>query len=349
MSRPVRYGIVGAGVGAMFAARALKALEEEGEARLAAVCSRREERAREFARRWGAEGWFTNPLEMYARAGIDAVVISTPHYLHFPIAVDAMESGVHVLVDKPMAVSLRECDEMISRARRMGVKLGVLLQYRFDENVGRVKKLVEGGELGRLILGEARVKWFRPQEYYSGSDWRGRWATEGGGALINQAIHFIDLLLYIMGEPLCLYAQAGTFTHEIEVEDLAAAVLRFKNGALGVVVAGTSLYPGLPTSLEIHGENGTAIIEGEALKMVAVKGREPFSAEEKRGLAAWASPEAVPPHNHIALIRDFTRAIIEDREPLVNGLEGRRSIEVIRAIYASWRQARPVNLPLQEF
>ena len=348
MGKLVRFGVVGTGVGATFAARALKFLREEGVAELVAVTSRREERAKSFAEEWGAKSWYTNHLEMFRKEELDAAIITTPHYLHFPMAIDAIDSGLHVLVDKPMAISLRECDEMISRARKRGVKLGVILQSRFDDKVLKIKRLVDEGRLGRLILGEARVKWFRTQEYYDKSDWRGRWATEGGGALINQAIHTIDLLLYIMGDPEVLWSQWGTFTHRIEVEDLAVAMLRFRNGAFGMIVGSTSIYPGLPTSLEIHGEKGSAILEGESLKMVAIMGEETVSEEKKEGLASWARPEAVPPTNHVRLIRDFSQAVLEDREPTVSGEEGRRSIELIRAIYAAGRLGKAVTFPFEE-
>lgn len=346
MTKPVKFALIGTGVGGTFAARALKSLKEESVAELVSVTSRREERAKNFAKEWGLKSWYTNHFEMLRKEDIDAVIISTPHYLHFPQAIDALDAGYHVLVDKPMAIDLKQCDEMIRRARKNGLKLGVLLQNRFDEKVRRVKKLVDDGRLGKLILGEANVKWFRTKEYYEKSSWRGRWATEGGGSLINQAIHYIDLLIWIMGSPSSLFAHAGAFTHDIEVDDLAVALLKFKNGALGVIQSSTSIYPGLPTKLEIHGEKGTAIIEGEAIKMIAIEGEEIERAEKKEGLASWARPEAVPPTNHINLIRDFANAILEDREPKVNGEEGRRSIEVIRAIYYSSKNGAPVNFPL---
>lgn len=349
MGRPVRYGVIGTGVGGTFVARALKPLEDEGLAKLVSVTSRREERARDFAAKWGARSWYTSHLSMFREEDLDAVVVCTPHYLHFPMTIDAIDSGLNVLVDKPMAINLHECDEMIGRARRAGVKLGVILQNRFDEKVRKIKRLVDEGKLGRLILGEATVKWFRTQEYYDRSGWRGRWSTEGGGALINQAIHYIDLLLYIMGQPQLLWSQVETFTHNIEVEDLAIALLKFRSGALGLIQGSTSIYPGLPTRLEIHGERGTAILEGEAIKMIAIEGEETVSEEKKEGLESWARPEAVPPANHIALLRNFTTAILEDREPSVDGEEGRRSIEVIRAIYFSGRTGRIANFPFSEW
>jgi len=199
-----------------------------------------------------------------------------------------------------------------------------------------------------LILGEAIVEWFRTQEYYSKSPWRGKWNTEGGGALINQAIHTIDLLLWIFGQPKQLWAQVDTFVHNIEVEDLAIAAIRFENGALGIVQGSTAIYPGLPTRLEIHGTKGTIIIEGEMLKRWSVMmEKETVVDNVKEGLKSWTQPELVPAINHALLIKDFTQAIIDDREPYVNGMEGRRSIELIVAIYKSSKTNSIIDLPLR--
>jgi predicted dehydrogenase len=236
---------------------------------------------------------------------------------------------------------------MIRKARERNLKLGVNLQSRFDPTIRKVKDSVESGVFGRLIFGEAIVEWFRTQEYYDESPWRGRWATEGGGALINQAIHTIDLLVWIMGQPEYLWAQMDTFTHKIEVEDLAAAVIRFKNGAIGVIQGSTAIYPGLPTRLEIHGTKGTAIIEGEILRRWSVIGEEEIVLEgTKEGLKSWARPDLVPATNHASLLRDFAKAIIENREPVVNGVEGRRVLEVIMAVYESARSNNVVKFPL---
>ncbi len=344
----LRFGLVGTGVGADFIARALQVLRGEGVAELVAVAGRRGAKAEEFARKHGARRWYASFDQLLADPEVEAVAISTPHYLHFPQAVAAIEAGKHVLVDKPMAVSLREADEMVRRAERRGVALGVVLEYRFDPVVERVKGCVDRGELGRLILGEAVVEWFRTQEYYAGSDWRGRWATEGGGALINQAIHTVDLLLWLMGDVEELWAYAGTYAHDIEVEDLAVAALRFRSGALGVVQASTATYPGFPTRLEVHGTEGAAVIEGGALKLLVTRGGAAERAEGLRGLESWARPEAVPIENHVRLLRDFALAARGGGRPRVDGREGRRSLEVIRAIYASSRLRQPVRLPFAE-
>ncbi|MEM2056754.1 MAG: Gfo/Idh/MocA family oxidoreductase [Thermoproteota archaeon] len=345
--KQVRFGIVGAGVGANFALRAMKLLEEkEGIVKPVAVSDVVEDLAKKTAEEFGIK-YFLNYRDLFVKERVDAVFISTPHYLHFPMAIDAIEAGVNVLVDKPMAINIREADEMIRRARRAGVKLGVNLQGRFDPSVLKVKEAVDTGRLGRLFYGEATVKWFRVREYYDKSPWRGRWATEGGGALINQAIHTLDQLIWIMGPVEYLWAQCGTVFHNIEVEDLAVATLRFKNGALGLVQASTALYPGFPTELELYGTNGTAIIEGEVIKLLDIKGEKPYSEKEaKVGLETWARPEAAPPLNHAASIRDFAQAVLEDREPKISGEEGRKSIEIINAIYQSSRSSEMVRLPL---
>jgi len=347
VAEPVRFGIIGTGVGANFCAEGLSMIAETGKAKLVAVTSRREERAKEFASRWSLDLWFNDYWEMLEKAPIDAVIINTPHHLHYPMALDAIKAGKHVLVDKPMAISLKEADGMIREAEKRDVKLGVVLQSRFDPTMRKVKDAAQEERFGRLILGEATVKWFRTKEYYEKSSWRGRWATEGGGALINQAIHTIDLLLWIMGPPRYLWAQIDTVAHRIEVEDIAVAAIRFENGALGVVQGSTAIYPGLPTRLEIHGTRGTALIEGEVLKRWSVIGEEEVIVERaKEGLKAWARPEMAPATNHASLILDFAEAVLNDRQPFVDGVEGRRSLELIMAIYESSRSRRAVSFPL---
>jgi len=351
MARPIRFGVIGTGVGASFIAQAASNMADEGLVRLVAVADIDEERVRQFAEKWRLPAWYTDHRRMLEEADIDAVTIHTPHYLHHPMALDSARAKKHTLVDKPMAVSLREADEMMRVAGENGVKLGVIFQSRFDPAAQRIKEAADGGRLGRLILGEAVVEWFRDQDYYEKSPWRGRWTTEGGGALINQAIHTIDLLRWIMGPVDRLWAQTGTVAHKIEVEDLAAAVARFKNGALGIIQGSTAVYPGLPTRLEVHGTRGTAILEGEALKTWSIMGEEEAAeagARAEGGLRSWARPELVPATNHASLLRDFAHSILEDREPRVNGVEGRQSLELIRAIYRAAKTGRIVSFPLSE-
>jgi len=347
MVEQVKFGIIGTGVGANFCAQGLSVISDSRIARLVAVTSQREEKAKQFASKWGLKLWYTDYRLMLQEADMDAVIVSTPHHLHYPMAMEAMKTARHTLVDKPMAINLSEADEMINEARKRNVKLGVNLQSRFDPTLRKIKDAVDGERFGRVILGEAVVEWFRTQEYYDGSPWRGKWATEGGGALINQAIHTIDLLLWIIGPPRYLWAQIDTVAHEIEVEDLAVATVRFENGALGVVQGSTATYPGLPTKLEIHGTRGMVLIEGESLRRWSVMGEEEIITEgAKEGLKSWARPELVPATNHAFLIKDFAQAVLEDRQPYVNGVEGRRSLELIMAIYKSGETQTVVRFPL---
>lgn len=343
----LRVGLVGSGVGAKFVAQAFRLLEGKGLAKLVSVASKREESASRFASEWGLESWYTNHVEMFKKAKLDVAVVCTPHYLHFPVALDSVENGLHTLVDKPLAIDLEEADAIIRVARKAGVKLGTILEYRFSEPVRRLKELLASGALGKPILGEAQVEWYRDEDYYSKSSWRGRRTTEGGGALINQGIHTLDLLLYLLGDVEEVYAKCGTFAHNIEVEDLAVSIMKFVSGAFGVVTVSTAMSPGFPTKLEIHGTGGSALIEGENLRLSLPGGVEETTATE-RGLRSWARPEAVPPNNHALLIEDFISAVLENREPLVSGAEGRRSLEVIRAAYASARRDQVVKLPLLE-
>jgi UDP-N-acetyl-2-amino-2-deoxyglucuronate dehydrogenase len=334
-------------VGAGFVAQALRSLEGKGLARLVSVTSKREASASHFASDWGLESWFTNHNEMFRKAKLDIAIVCTPHYLHFPVALDSIENGLHTLVDKPLAINLAEADTLIREAKRAGVKLGTILEFRFSEPVRRLRELLKMEGLGKLVLGEAQVEWYRDENYYMKSTWRGRRSTEGGGALINQGIHTLDLLIHLMGDVEEVYAKCGTFAHSIEVEDLAVSLMRFASGAFGIVTASTAMSPGFPTRLEVHGTKGSATIEGEKLISRLAGGVEELAAIDK-GLQAWARPEAVPPKNHALLIEDFVSAVLENREPLVNGEEGRRSVELIRAIYASARRNQVVTLPFSE-
>ncbi|MEM3546067.1 MAG: Gfo/Idh/MocA family oxidoreductase [Candidatus Bathyarchaeia archaeon] len=351
MSTRLKFGVVGTGVGSSFISGAAAKLAKEGLLELTGVVARNKAKTEEFARKYGFKVAYSNVYDMFNLEKPDILAVSAPHYVHFQVALEAIENGINVLVDKPMAINLTEADELIRRAETRGVKLGVILQSRFDDSFNFVKSLVDKGALGRLVMGEAVVEWYRTEEYYTSSSWRGRLATEGGGALINQAIHTIDLLLWIMGEPESVWAKVATVGHNIEVEDLAAAIVRFRNGALGVIQASTATYPGLPTRLEIHGLKGTVIVEGDEVKFMKIAEEIPtLKPPVKRieGLKSWERPEAVPIENHKRLLKDFVDAILEDRKPRVDGYEGRRSLELIRAIYRSSATGSVVELPLKE-
>jgi len=335
-SSSVRFGLVGAGVGGGLAASAMQMLEKEGVAHFAVVCDSVQKRAQDCAASFGIHKCTTNYSEMLSSGEVDAVSISTPHYLHFPMALEAIGAGINVLLDKPMAMNTKEVDELISRAKMKPVTLGVMLQNRMSDDSQAAKRAIESGDMGKLVLGEATVKWFRDRDYYSASWWRGRKATEGGGVLINQAIHTLDLLLWLMGPAKSVTATVDTLYHNIEVEDVATATLRFESGALGIVQASTVTYPGFPSRLEIHGTEGCALFEMDRLRKLIRKGKEESVAEiAQQTQGSWSKPEAVQVTNHYRVLKDFSLAVREGKSPLIDGVEGRRSVELIEAIYRS--------------
>jgi len=347
IARPVRFGTAGAGVGGGFVAKALSMLEEDGLASLVVVCDSVQDRAREYAERFGAHKWATNFGEMVRSGEIEAVAISTPHHLHYPMAIEAIDAGVNVLLDKPMAMNVKEVDALIERAKQRSVLLGVMLQNRMADDSLRVKSAVDAGQMGRMVLGEATVKWFRDKDYYSSSPWRGKKATEGGGVLINQAIHTLDLLTWIMGPVKDVAATIGTLYHKIEVEDTSVASLRFESGALGVIQASTATYPGFPSRLEVNGTEGCAVFEAERLKKLMIERKEePVAPVSQAAMGSWSRPEVVLPTNHYRVVRDFALSIREGRQPRIDGREGRRSLELIEAIYKSSALKHRIELPL---
>jgi len=324
-------------------------LMELEDGKLVAVCDKVEERARTFAEKYGCP-YYTDLTDMLARDDIHVISVCTPPGFHRDIVNACAHAGKHVIVEKPMEISLARADAMIEACNRAGVKLAVIFQTRFKKAVTALKRAVERGTLGRLILGDAYIKWFRPQSYYDASAWRGTWAIEGGGAVINQSIHTIDLLQWMMGPVESLYANTATY-HKIEAEDLAVANLKFKNGALGAIEGSTALHPGLPERLEIHGERGTVILEAGTIKMWEIRDAgpedKPGDTEEPGGTGA-SDPMAFPILWHKAQIQDMICAIREDRAPAVDGREGRKALEIVRAIYQSAKTGEIVRFPVKE-
>ncbi len=344
MKTSIRFGLAGTGVGAEFVAKAYEMIEKDGRAQLVTVFGVPSQLASDFASRYGIPSWYDDYDRMIETQDIDAIVISTPHFLHYQMAIKAMQRGIHVLVDKPISIALREADEMIAFAQKRGLKLGVNFQNRFDDSAIRVKRAAENGRMGKLLLGAAQIHWYRDQEYYDKSEWRGKWATEGGGVLINQGIHTIDLLAWIMGPLDEIWGRINTLAHKIEVEDLAVGCLRFRNGALGVIQASTATYPGFPTALEIYGTDGCAKIEGASLKYLMLDRKEEPVQQKESELASWARPEAVPALNHSRVLKDFFSAILEDRKPMIDGVEGRKSLEIITSIYESSKTGESISV-----
>ena len=342
----VGFGIIGCGVIAPFHINGIK---EVPQAELVAVCDEKEESAEKLAKENNVD-YYTDYQEMLKRPDINVVCICTPSSLHPTQAIAAAEAGKHIITEKPMAITLEGADEMIMACRKNNVKLGVIFQRRVSDVFRKIKEGLDNGEIGKLILGDAYIKYYRSQAYYDSAGWRGTWKFDGGGALMNQCIHLIDLLSWFMGPVDTIYGYAATLARKIEVEDTSVAVLRFKNGSLGVIEGTTSVFPpSVPHRIELHGQKGSILIEGEDIRMWVVEDKE---GKERDRLAEIkkSGKVSLKPFNfskgHLEQIKDMVDAIKEDREPIVNGEEGRKSIEIILAIYKSSRTGKPVKLPL---
>jgi UDP-N-acetyl-2-amino-2-deoxyglucuronate dehydrogenase len=282
------------------------------------------------------------------------VTIGTPSGVHLEPAVAAARAGKHVIVEKPLEITLRRCDAIINECEKAGVVLSTVFHCRFHDASRVLKRALEQGRFGRLTLGDAIVKWYRTQAYYDSGAWRGTWQLDGGGALMNQAIHSVDLLAWLMGPVAEVRAQTALLSHErIAVEDVAVATLRFTNGALGIIEASTAVYPGYLKRIEIHGSMGSAVMEEEDLvkwdfakKSKADKAILERMAGKKSGGGGASDPAAIGHHGHTRQFQDVVNAIRKGTTPLIDGPEGRRAVEIILAIYKSAETGRAVPLPL---
>ena len=341
----IGFGIVGCGVVADYH---IGAIEEIDGADLVSVYSRSESSARDTGEKHDVP-WFTDHLEMYESDQLDVVCICTPSGVRIPIVTDAVDAGKHLIVEKPLAVNITDMDLIISQAGAKGIKLMGVFQLRYGPAARRVKRAVQEGKLGKVVLGDAYIKWFRPQEYYDSADWRGNWGLEGGGALMTQGSHNVDLLQWIMGPVKRVYARMGTLVHDVEVEDTVVAALEYENGALGVIEATTASHPGLPAKLEFSGSQGTIVMEADQVTLWDVEGESSESAEaETTDLAKAASDsKTFGTEGHKAQIAEMVHILNEGGEPEIDGPESRKAVELILAIYQSARTGQPVELPLQ--
>ena len=299
MTAPIHIGLLGAGSISDTHARA--ALEIPG-VTITAVYGRNFEKARRLAGLYGGTAF--DSLESFLdHRPMDLVAIGSPSALHGDQGIAAVQRGLHVLIEKPLDITTAKADELIAAADRAGVKLGVFFQDRLKPDVVTLKAMIDAGVLGRPVLASGHVRWYRPPEYYGGSRWRGTFALDGGGALINQAIHTVDLMLHVFGPIASLDARVGTQLHTIEVEDTVVATLQFKNGALGVFQASTAVFPGYARRVELTGSNGTATLEHDNLSGIDLKEPDarfppPVAATGSGAAANAASPIVgdAPPH-----------------------------------------------------
>lgn len=340
-----------------------KAIENLPDARLAGVWSRSETTAKAFAAQYKTT-FYTEISELVKIEKIDLAIVCTPHPFHLEPVLEAAKAGANVLVEKPLASTLEDSDKMISACRNAGVKLGVISQRRWYEPVKRVKAAIEAGKIGKPVFGTINMLGWRDKDYYDADEWRGTWDMEGGGVLVNQAPHQLDILLWFMGEIDEVYGQWRNLNHPyIEVEDTAVAIVKFKNGGIGNIIVSNSQKPGIYGKVHIHGENGASVgvqTDGGAMFIAGSSGvLEPpvndiwsVPGEEKM-LEEWKKQdtEFFGKHDPTVFymerqIHDFLQALENNTDPLVTGEDGRRTVELFTAIYRSTRDNRLVKFPL---
>ena len=358
--RRVKTGIVGCGKVGHFHAKCYQRLETS---EFVGAVGTRPGRGEAFGREYGVPG-FDSMKDLVEATGVEAVSICTPHPNHGDYAVEAARLGLHIAVEKPLAASLADCDRIIAAAKEAGVMGTTICQRRFYAPAHRVYRAIRGGKIGKPILGTVNMLGWRSMDYYSSDPWRGTWAGEGGGVLVNQAPHQLDLLLWYMGEVEELYGMWGTLNHPgLEVDDTAVAVIRFKSGALGNVVVSNSQNPALYGKVHVHGENGASVgvqTDGGAMFIAGVSGiSEPpvndlWTVPGEEGLLDRYKKEdgeffkgVDMYYYHCEQLRDFLGAIQRGRAPLVTLEDGRRTVELFTAIYRSQRERGVIRFPLE--
>ena len=358
--RKIKTGIIGTGkVGHLHAA----ALTSNQKSEFTSVLGRSPEKTNKFADQYGVKA-YTDLDAFLKESGVEAVCICTPHPAHRDPSVAAAEAGIHLLIEKPLASSLEDCDAILDAVEKSDVKLGMLCQRRFYEPCARIRECIESGKIGRPILGTVTVLGWRDQDYYDSDSWRGTWKEEGGGVLVNQAVHQLDLLLWYMGPVAEVSGYWGNLNHpSIEVDDTAVASIRFKSGALGQVLVSNSYNPAIHGKVSVLGSNGSLVgvqTDGGAMFIAGMsKIEEPplndywtVPGEESKS-PEWIKKDTTQfnrinamEHYHALNIDDFLEAIIEDREPCVSGQAGRETVELFTAIYRSGRDGKSIQYPL---
>lgn len=347
MNRKVGFGIIGAGMIAELHGKTIKTLEN---AELVGIFDTNATAAQKRAEQFQCRA-YSNFEEFLADPAIEAVTIATPSGMHGKVAIPAARAGKHILCEKPLEITLEKVDEVIKACDENHVLLSPVFQTRFTKPVQLVREAMRSGRFGRMVLASAQMRWYRDPAYYAGSSWRGTWAMDGGGALMNQAIHMIDLLIYINGAPEEVFAFAGTLTHSIEVEDNLCATVKYRNGSFGTIEVSTSCAPGFPRRLEFSGSEGTVAFEEDKITRWEFTRPAPEDEEILRELSGKAdacggrSPMNISGNGHASQISDLADAIATGRRPFLDGREGRRAIELICGIYESARTGKPYFFP----
>jgi predicted dehydrogenase len=338
----IHIGILGGGNISQTHARAARDIDG---VEITAICGRNVEKVARLAKAYG--GSVYDKLERFFRhKPMEIVLIGSPSGLHAEHGIAAANHGLHVLVEKPIDITVDRADALIGACEKARVKLGVFFQDRVSGDFTELKELIDSGGLGKPVLMSARIKWYRPPEYYQQSRWRGSWALDGGGALMNQGIHTVDLLLWLLGDIVSVQAKATTALHDIEVEDTVVATLEFSSGAVGTLEASTAVYPGYPRQFALTWSEGTIVLEND--RVVSADLRTPISeftrreAESEDDRSNW--PVISDTRGHRTIVEDFIRAIETNGTPICDGYQARRSVEVVQAVYESSGTGQTVTL-----
>lgn len=338
MKQKIRFGIIGCGVISPLHA---EAINKSPYTELVAVSDLREEAARKFAEDFNVPHHFTNYKDLLLMEDIDVVSVCTPSGTHGQIVIDAALHKKHVLCEKPLEINAEKMTSMINTCREQGVKLGCVFQRRATNIVKSVKEAVTSGEIGKLVLCDAYLKYYRDQAYYDSAGWRGTWEMDGGGALMNQGVHGIDLFLWLTGGVKKVFARTAALTRNIEVEDTAVSVIECTNAAFGVIEGATSVYPERNTRLEFYGEKGTIIFDDTGILEWITLDKGDLTKEKQ---IPQEVIEGVRSIGHYHFIEDMAEAIREDRNPMVTGEEARKAVDLILAIYESSKNEKEVYL-----
>ncbi len=336
------FGIIGCGVIADFHANAL--FELSADAEIVGVADVNYDAAEKFANRHRIRA-YPDVAALLADKAVDVVCICTPSGYHADVVKQAAEAGKHIVVEKPMAITTEQLDAIVRCCEANGVMLTSIAQSRFSRSVIRTKNAVEEGLLGRIVTADIYMKYFRSQEYYDSGSWRGTKRLDGGGALMNQGIHGVDLLLYLAGPVKRVYARAKTLARKIEVEDTLSAVVDFASGAIGVIQATTSVYPGYPRRLEINGERGSIALEENSIaKWDIYSGSHEDIVVQPAAFSSASTPTAISLDGHTRQLADMIRAVKTGARPAIDVYESRKPVDLILAIYRSAEEGRPIDL-----
>jgi UDP-N-acetyl-2-amino-2-deoxyglucuronate dehydrogenase len=334
-----RYGIIGCGSVADFHIEAIRQIED---ARLTCVSSRNEAKAQQIAAQENC-AWTTDYHEMLSRSDVDIVCVTTPSGSHARVGLDVLNAGKHLVMEKPIAMHAQDARELVRTAKERGVTLSVISQRRFEAQNQAIKRVLDEGGLGKLLLVEVSIPFYRSQAYYESAVWRGT-RNEDGGALMNQGIHCLDLLLWFAGEIRTVFGKIATQTHDMEAEDLGLAMLQFKSGALGTIMASTSMIPGFAATLNLYGDKGTIKLEGSSIVHWTVPGWNEPNWTQSDTYGGISDPRSIVSDFHQSQLIDVMASIETGIEPLITGEDGLRAVQLVETIYESATLGVQINL-----